>query len=91
MKTWTVEVTLCVSYNLEADSQEDAEERALEMFDANDGVPFVQDSWEADTDAPEFDEAELVAEGEERFHAAELENFDPITILEKQEKTGELK
>lgn len=46
---------------------------------------------ELDADEEYFDEAELIAEGEERFHAAELENFDPITVLEKQEQTGELK
>lgn len=38
----------------------------------------------------EFDD-ELLADYEDKQHAAELENFDPITILEKQEQTGELK
>lgn len=33
----------------------------------------------------------MIADHEEREHAAELENFDPITILEKQEQTGVLK
>jgi len=33
----------------------------------------------------------MIAEQEEREHAAELENFDPITALEKQIQTGELK
>jgi hypothetical protein len=36
------------------------------------------------------DEA-LIAEYEEREHARDLENFDPITHIEAQERTGEFK
>ena len=39
----------------------------------------------------EYDDDALLAEYEEGVHAAELENFDPITAIETQEKTGELK
>jgi hypothetical protein len=41
-------------------------------------------------DDDELDDA-LIAEGEEREHARDLENFDPITHIEAQERTGELK
>lgn len=42
-------------------------------------------------DEPEFDDIELEYEGERRYHAADLENFDPITHLEAKERTGEMK
>ena len=47
-----------------------------------------------ETDGADEDEEileELIAQQEERYHAAELEDFDPISVLEKQERTGELK
>lgn len=37
------------------------------------------------------EDSALLAEYEEGVHAAELENFDPITHIEAQERTGELK
>jgi hypothetical protein len=88
MKKWKVEITVIDTIEVEAVTQEDAELRALEMFDPTANEPSVYDSWEVEGE--EMLEA-MIADHEEREHAAELENFDPITVLEKQEQTGELK
>jgi hypothetical protein len=42
-------------------------------------------------DADDLDDDALIAEYEEREHAQDLENFDPITHIEAQERTGEMK
>lgn len=88
MKKWIVEVMVLDRIEVEAATQEDAELAAIEMFDPTANDPFVSDSYDAE--GWEIDD-EMIANHEEHIHAQELENFDPITILEKQEQTGELK
>lgn len=88
MKKYFVTVGMFNTLEVEAATQEDAELAAVEMFNPDFAEIYVHDSWEAEGE--EMLEA-MLAEQEEREHAAELENFDPITILEKQEQTGVLK
>jgi hypothetical protein len=89
MSKWFVTISVMDTLEVEAESRDEAEALGLDLFDPNtaDG-PTVYESWEAE--AEELIET-MIADYEEREHAAELENFDPITALEKQEQTGELK
>lgn len=87
MTKWFVMVGVFDTIEVEAVSQEDAELRALDLFDPNMEEPYVHSAWSED----DFADDELLADYEDKQHAAELENFDPITILEKQEQTGEMK
>jgi hypothetical protein len=89
MSKWFVTVSVTDTLEVEAESRDDAEALALEVFDPSTAEgPSVYESWEVEGE--EMLEA-MIADHEEREYAAELENFDPITILEKQEQTGELK
>jgi hypothetical protein len=82
-------VMVCVfdTIEVEAVSQEDAELVALEKFDVTAQEPYVHTTWSED----DYEGDELIDDYEDKQHAAELENFDPITVLEKQIQTGELK
>jgi len=82
-------VMVCVfeTIEVEAVSQEDAELVALEKFDVTAQEPYVHTTWSED----DFEGDQLIDDYEDKQHAAELENFDPITVLEKQIQTGELK
>ena len=87
MTKWFVMVGVFDTIEVEAVSQEDAELRALDLFDPNMEEPYVHSAWSED----DFADDELIAKYEEDARVKDLENFDPITILENQERTGELK
>jgi len=87
MTKYFVMVGVFDTIEVEAVSQEDAELVALEKFDVNAQEPYVHTTWSED----DYEGDELIADYEDKQHAAELENFDPISVLEKQEQTGELK
>jgi len=88
MTKYFVMVGVFDTIEVEAVSQEDAELVALERFDPTaQGEPYVHTTWCED----DFEGDELIADYDDKQHAAELENFDPITVLEKQIQTGELK
>lgn len=88
MTKYFVTVGMFNTLEVEAATQEDAELLAVEMFNPDFAETYVHDSWEAEGEAML---ETMIADYEEKEHAAELENFDPITLLEKQEQTGELK
>jgi hypothetical protein len=87
MTKYFVMVGVFETIEVEAVSQEDAELKALDMFDPTAEEPYVHCAWSED----DFNDEALLAENAEREYAAGLENFDPITHIEAQEKTGELK
>lgn len=92
MKKYSVDVVMSYwqTIEVEAASQEEAEVAAYDAFDlekATQGegeVMYVRGE-------DDFNDEALLAEYEDGVHAAELENFDPITHIEAQERTGELK
>jgi hypothetical protein len=89
MTKWFVTVCVTDTLEVEAESRDEAEALALDLFDPStaDG-PSVYESWEAEGE--ELIET-MITDYEEKERVAELENFDPITALEKQIQTGELK
>jgi hypothetical protein len=89
MKKYFVTVVVMDTIEVEATSRDEAAELALEIFnpDFADG-PSVHDVWE--DEGEEMLDA-LIAEYEEDERVKALENFDPITHIEAQERTGEMK
>lgn len=87
MTKWFVMVGVFDTIEVEAVSQEDAELRALDLFDPMSEEPYVHSAWSED----DFADDELIAKYEEDERVKDLENFDPITHIEAQERTGEMK